>query len=198
MITKGALAQVLEVCTAAEDAARVAVPLASVREEINTRFTQYSASGQRALGLARKRLGSERRLGKDSEAGMSFLGCLLCSAPPKPGLEVTIGRLRELGVSLKVITGDNALVAASVARTIGFGDAQVLSGHELRQMSDGALLNRVSQVDVFAEVEPNQKERLILALRKAGHVVGYMADGLTDPSALHAAAVCLAFERATD
>ena len=198
MITKGALAQVLEVCTTAEDAAGVAVPLASVREEINTRFTQYSASGQRTLGLARKRLGSETRIGKDSEAGMSFLGFLLFSDPPKPGIEVTIGRLRELGVSLKVITGDNALVAATVARTIGFGDAQLLSGHELRQMSDGALLNRVSQVDIFAEVEPNQKERLILALRKAGHVVGYMGDGINDASALHAADVGLSVEGAVD
>src|SRR6266436_7744204 len=70
MITKGALAQELEVCTTAEDAAGVAVPLASVREEINTRFTQYSASGQRTLGLARKRLDSETRIGKDSETGM--------------------------------------------------------------------------------------------------------------------------------
>jgi Mg2+-importing ATPase len=198
MITKGALAQVLEVCTTAEDAAGVAVPLASVREEINTRFTQYSASGQRTLGLARKRLGSETRIGKDSEAGMSFLGFLLFSDPPKPGIEVTIGRLRELGVSLKVITGDNALVAATVARTIGFGDALLLSGHELRQMSDGALLNRVSQVDIFAEVEPNQKERLILALRKAGHVVGYMGDGINDASALHAADVGLSVEGAVD
>ena len=198
MITKGALAQVLEVCSTAEDGAGVPVPLASVREQINARFAQYSASGQRTLGLARKRLGSETRIGKNSEADMSFVGFLLFSDPPKSGIEATIGRLRELGVSLKVITGDNALVAATVARKIGLGDAQVLSGHELRQMSDGALLNRVSQVDVFAEVEPNQKERLILALRKAGHVVGYMGDGINDASALHAADVGLSVEGAVD
>ncbi len=198
MITKGALAQVLEVCTTAEDGAGVAVPLASVREQINTRFAEYSASGQRTLGLARKKLGAETRIGKNSEAGMSFLGFLLFSDPPKPDIEATIGRLRELGVSLKAITGDNALVAAAVARKIGFDDPQVLSGHELGLMSDGALLNRVSQVDIFAEVEPNQKERLILALRKAGHVVGYMGDGINDASALHAADVGLSVEGAVD
>ena len=120
------------------------------------------------------------------------------SDPPKPGIETTIRRLRELGVSLKVITGDNALVAANVARQIGLGEARVLSGRELGQMSDGALLAAVSQVDVFAEVEPNQKERLILALRKAGHVVGYMGDGINDASALHAADVGLSVEGAVD
>jgi P-type Mg2+ transporter len=198
MVTKGALAQVLEVCTTAEDGAGLAVPLASVRGQIDARFAESSARGQRTLGLARKRLGSETRIGKDSEAGMSFLGFLLFSDPPKPGIAATIGRLRELGVRLKVITGDNALVAATVARQIGFRDAHVLSGPELTLMSDGALLNRVSQVDLFAEVEPNQKERLILALRKAGHVVGYMGDGINDASALHAADVGLSVEGAVD
>ena len=200
MITKGALAQVLEVCTTAENGTGAPVPLASVREQIDARFAQCSASGQRTLGLARKKLDGETRIGKDSESGMSFLGFILFADPPKPGIEATIGRLRALGVSLKVITGDNVLVAATVARKIGLGDTPVLSGHELAAMSDGALLNRVGQVDVFAEIEPNQKERLILALRKAGpgHVVGYMGDGINDASALHAADVGLSVEGAVD
>ncbi len=198
MITKGALGQVLEVCTTAEDGTGVQVPLAAVRERIDTLFAQHSSSGQRTLGLALKKLGAETRISKDSEVDMSFLGFILFSDPPKPGIEETIHRLRELGVTLKVITGDNALIAATVARKIGLGEARVLSGRELGQMSDGALLNRVSQVDVFAEVEPNQKERLILALRKAGHVVGYMGDGINDASALHAADVGLSVEGAVD
>jgi P-type Mg2+ transporter len=198
MITKGALTQVLDVCTSAEDAVGVVVPMESARELIEAQYVQHSSNGQRTLGIACKKLGSESRIGKESEVGMSFLGFLLFSDPPKPGIEATIGRLRELGVSLKVITGDNALVAATVARAIGLGSAQVLSGHELRQMSDGALLARAGQVDVFAEVEPNQKERIILALRKAGHVVGYMGDGINDASALHAADVGLSVEGAVD
>jgi Mg2+-importing ATPase len=198
MITKGALAQVLEVCTAVEDAAGVVVPLEGVRDQIEAKYIQYSSNGQRTLGVACKRLGSETKIAKESEVGMNFLGFILFSDPPKAGIEATIGRLRELGVSLKVITGDNALVAATVARAIGLDSAQVLSGHELRQMSDGALLARVGQVDVFAEVEPNQKERIILTLRKAGHVVGYMGDGINDASALHAADVGLSVESAAD
>jgi Mg2+-importing ATPase len=198
MITKGALTQVLEVCTSAEDAAGVTAPMEGVKAQIEAQYVQYSSAGQRTLGIACKKLGAETRIGKESEAGMSFLGFILFSDPPKPGIQATIGRLRGLGVGLKVITGDNALVAATVAREIGLGGAQVLSGHELRQMSDGALLARVGQVDVFAEVEPNQKERLILALRKAGHVVGYMGDGINDASALHAADVGLSVDSAVD
>jgi len=198
MITKGALAEVLEVCTTAEDATGMAVPMRSVRQQIEARYVQYSSSGQRTLGIACKALGAQTGIDKDSEAGMNFLGFIVFSDPPKSGIEETIGRLRDLGVGLKVITGDNALVAATVAREIGLGGAQVLSGHELRQLSDGALLARVGRVDVFAEVEPNQKERIILALRKAGHVVGYMGDGINDASALHAADVGLSVDSGVD
>jgi P-type Mg2+ transporter len=143
-------------------------------------------------------MGAEGRIGKDSEAGMTFLGFLLFADPPKPGVEAAIGRLAELGVRLKVITGDNALVAATVGRAIGLPDVEVITGSDLRQMSDGALLQRVGRAGIFAEVEPNQKERIVLALRKAGHVVGYLGDGINDASALHAADVGLSVEGAVD
>jgi Mg2+-importing ATPase len=110
----------------------------------------------------------------------------------------TIGHLKRLGVSLKMITGDNRLVAAHAGAQVGLSSAQVLTGPELRAMSDEALLRRVNDADVFAEVEPNQKERLILALKKAGNVVGYMGDGINDASALHAADVGISVESAVD
>lgn len=198
MITKGALAQVLDVCTSAEMSDGTEQPLASVRAAIDARFADYSANGQRTLGLARRKLGTQATIGKADEAGMCFIGFVLFSDPLKPGIAATIERLRTLGVSLKVITGDNALVAAAVGRQIGFADAHVLSGKEMKAMSDGALLNRVGQVHVFAEIEPNEKERIIRALRKAGNVVGYMGDGINDASALHAADVGLSVESAVD
>jgi Mg2+-importing ATPase len=198
MITKGALAQVLDVCTEAEDASGKALPLDGVRADIEERFSRYSSEGQRTLGLACRRLGAEPRITKASEAGMTFVGFLLFSDPPKLGVGATIGRLGELGVSLKVITGDNALVAATVARAIGLRGVEVITGLDLRQMSDGALLQRVGRASIFAEVEPNQKERIVLALRKTGHVVGYLGDGINDASALHAADVGLSVEGAVD
>ena len=198
MITKGALGQVLDVCVTAEDAAGIQVPVDRVRERIEGQYAGYSGQGCRTLGIACKRFRSEARISSESEAEMSFLGLLVFSDPAKPGIEVTVDRLRALGVRLKVITGDNALVAATVAREIGLGTARVLSGPELHRMSDEALLAQVAHVEVFAEVEPNQKERIIRTLRRAGHVVGYMGDGINDASALHAADVGISVDTAVD
>ena len=106
--------------------------------------------------------------------------------------------MKRLGVALKIITGDNRLVAASVSSQMGLSNTKILTGPELRRLSDGALLNQVGDVDVFAEIEPNQKERIILALKKAGNVVGYMGDGINDASALHAADVGISVDSAVD
>jgi Mg2+-importing ATPase len=97
-----------------------------------------------------------------------------------------------------MITGDNRLVAAHAAQQVGLSSSEILTGPELRQLSDEALVQRVNGVNVFAEVEPNQKERLIIALKKAGNVVGYMGDGINDASALHAADVGISVESAVD
>src|SRR5512146_29548 len=129
---------------------------------------------------------------------MTFFGFLVIIEPPESDIVITIDSLKDLGVSLKIITGDNHLVAASVRHQMGLSNTSIITGSDLRAMSDGALLRRVSEVDVFAEVEPNQKERLILALKKAGNVVGYMGDGINDASALHAADVGISVESAVD
>ena len=110
----------------------------------------------------------------------------------------TIEQLRQLGVTLKIITGDNRLVAETVSRQLGLSGAKILTGPEIAQMSGNALMNQVAEVNVFAEVEPNQKERIIIALKKAGFVVGYMGDGINDVSALHAADVGISVDSAAD
>jgi Mg2+-importing ATPase len=198
MITKGALASVLEVCTSARSAAGTDVPLSSVRKEIDAKFAEFSSEGSRTLGLAFKEFGSAAHIAREAEASMTFLGFLVFYDPPKPGIAATVARLRDLGVHLKVITGDNALVAAHVASEVQLGEKRVISGRELARMSDAALLGRVGDVDVFSEVEPNQKQRIIVAFRKAGNVVGYMGDGINDTSALHAADVSLSVDGAVD
>jgi Mg2+-importing ATPase len=126
------------------------------------------------------------------------VGFLLFDDPPKADAAAAIEELRVLGVGFKVITGDNRLVAHRLGRQMGIDAPVVLTGDALREMSDAALIIRVSAVDVFAEIEPNQKERIIIAMRKAGHVVGYLGDGINDASALHAADVGISVDDAVD
>ncbi len=198
MVTKGALRNILEVCSSAETATGQIVDIASVRDDVERHFEEFSSKGFRTLGIAYRDVGSESTISMNHETGMTFLGFLVLFDPPKADIVETIGLLKRLGVSLKIITGDNRLVAANLSQQIGLTNTQILTGPELGQMSDAALLKRVVEVDLLAEVEPNQKERIILALRKAGNVVGYMGDGINDASALHAADVSISVESAAD
>jgi Mg2+-importing ATPase len=198
MITKGALRNVLDACSTAEDSSGAFVDIARVREVIQHRFEQLSSQGLRTIGVAYRNIGSASQITKDHEADMTFLGFLVFFDPVKPGIVETITELRSLGTSLKVITGDNRLVAAHLSQQVGLSDTKILTGPELRRMSDEALLKQVNEADIFAEVEPNQKERIILTLKKAKNVVGYMGDGINDASALHSADVGISVESAVD
>jgi Mg2+-importing ATPase len=198
MVTKGALQNVLDVCTSVETSEETTVQITGVEKQIQQRFEDLSSMGFRVLGIAYRNIQPDKLITKDSEAGMTFLGFLVLFDPAKPKIAETIKELKNIGISLKIVTGDNRLVAASISQQVGFPNPRILAGSDLRVLSDEALLRQVNEVNVFAEVEPNQKERIILALKKAGNVVGYMGDGINDASALHAADVGLSVESAVD
>ena len=198
MVTKGALQNVLDACISVETSEATVVPITGVQNQISQRFEELSSKGFRVLGIAYKDIGTDRLITKNSEAGMTFLGFLVLFDPAKPNIAETISDLKRLGISLKIVTGDNRLVAASISQQVGFSNPKILAGPDLRILSDEALLRLVNDINVFAEVEPNQKERIILALKKAGNVVGYMGDGINDASALHAADVGLSVDSAVD
>jgi Mg2+-importing ATPase len=198
MVTKGALTNILEVCSSVELKEGNIVDIASMQDQIQKDFEAFSNNGFRTLGIAYKKLPSESMIHKGDETGMTFIGFLTLFDPPKANILETIANLKKLGVSIKIITGDNHLVAASLSKKMELSDNKIIAGPELRQMSDEALLRQVGEVDVFAEIEPNQKERIIIALRKAGNVVGYMGDGINDASALHAADVGISVDTAAD
>jgi P-type Mg2+ transporter len=197
IVTKGALSNVLDICTLAKTSAET-VELQKVRGEVNERFEAFSAKGLRTLGVAYREVGTATTIRKEDEEQMTFIGFVLLFDPLRPDIVDTLKRLRNLGISLKLITGDNALVAANVSRQAGLIDARIMTGSELRQMSNAALVHRAANSQVFAEVEPNQKERIILALKKAGNVVGYIGDGINEASALHAADVGVSVANAVD
>jgi Mg2+-importing ATPase len=198
LITKGAVEQVLAICTLAEQADGTMVALAEVIDSIRTRFQDLSQQGFRVLGLAARDLGEVTRIDKRDETAMTFLGLLVFADPPKVGIANTIAQLTQLGVSLKIVTGDHRLVAGHVSHEMGLNHPRMITGQDLRGMTDEAFRQRVNDVDVFAEVEPNQKDRIILALRRSGNVVGYIGDGINDAPALHAADVGISVDSAVD
>jgi Mg2+-importing ATPase len=197
LIVKGALANVLEVCSRAETADGQRVSLADARNGIAQRFEEFGAQGCRVIAVAYREFDGDRVTHGD-EADLIFAGMLVLHDPPRTGIDHTIERLRALGVDLKIVTGDNRIVAASIAGQVGLNEESVLTGGELRELTDEALIQRARITRVFAEIEPNQKERIVLALKRSRLVVGYMGDGINDSTALHAADVGISVDQAVD
>jgi Mg2+-importing ATPase len=198
LITKGAVREVLAVCRNAAAADGGLVPLEAVRTSVERLQEELAARGWRSLGVAIRAMDDQAMIDRDCEAEMTFLGLLALADPPKPGIERTVAELAGLGVGLKMISGDNAKVAAHVGERVGLSPERLLTGAELEELSDAALPTRARDTDIFAEIEPSQKERIVLALRRAGHVVGYMGDGINDAPALHAADVSISVQGAVD
>jgi Mg2+-importing ATPase len=199
LVTKGALPQILNICSEVEwsNGTREKVDIA--RKQIEEQWRKFSSEGCRVLAVAYRNCGADcSRIDHKTETGMILLGLIALSDPPKAGIESTLRELRDLGIQLKIITGDNVLIATHLAEQVGLKAGQVLSGRDIQKMSNTALMRQVSEVDVFAEIEPGQKERLVLALKKAGDVVGYIGDGINDVSALHASDVSLSVDGAVD
>src|SRR5262245_56279326 len=141
----------------------------------------------RVLALAERSLPEQDRYDRADETSLNFVGFLVFADRPKNGAKEAIAALAERGVAVKVITGDNQLVARYVAELVGLSPERVLTGDALDALHDEALWREAERTDVFAEVDPNQKERIILALKKMGHVVGFLGDGVNDAPAMHAA-----------
>jgi Mg2+-importing ATPase len=129
---------------------------------------------------------------------MTFIGFLLFFDPPKVDVKQVIADLEKRSVQIKIITGDNHKVARHVAEAVNLPLSGVLTGNQLDELHDEALWHAAERTTLFAEVDPNQKERIIHALQKTGHVVGYMGDGINDAPALYAADVGISVDKAVD
>ena len=197
MITKGAVGNVLDVCSSVEVAGDHR-NIGDARHQIERQFASFGADGFRTLGLAYKNLNRSSHITKTDETGMTFLALLVFFDPPKEGLTEVINDLKKLGITVKLITGDNTPVAGSVARRVLGYEPKVLTGKELHALSNDALHSSAKTIDVFSEIEPSQKERIITALRHSGNTVGYLGDGINDASALHASDVGISVNSAVD
>ncbi|MCO5946749.1 magnesium-translocating P-type ATPase [Mucilaginibacter flavidus] len=197
-ITKGALNNILAVCSQVETVGGKVQAIADSTAAIHKQYEQLSAAGYRTLGVAYKPADAKQDFTKADEKDMVFIGFITLFDPLKANVADLMAKMNDLGVKLKFITGDNALVAKSLALQIGITDPQILTGGDLLKMTNAALFHKAPLTDVFAEVEPNQKERIITILKKAGNVVGFMGDGINDAPALHTADVGISVNTAVD
>jgi Mg2+-importing ATPase len=198
LICKGAVQSILDVCATVRSGAS-ALPLDAARlAAIDTRFRDWSAKGFRVLALAVRRFDRNERYDRDDEKDLCLAGFLLFFDPPKAGVSEVIDALHRRGVRIKMISGDNRHVAAHVAEAIGLETTRIMTGAELSKMTKSALFGAAPDTDIFAEIDPNQKERIIEALRRRGHVVGYLGDGINDAPALHEADIGISVDSAVD
>ncbi|HVY25360.1 MAG TPA: magnesium-translocating P-type ATPase [Polyangiaceae bacterium] len=193
LITKGAFHRVLEVCSSLDDGTVLDAP---VRTALEARYERWSEQGIRVIAVASRRLPAEPSYGRESEDQLALAGFLTFLDKPKAGVPEALEALSGLGVQVRLITGDSGSVAKHLAELVGMPNARVLSGAAMNELTADALFQAVEQTDLFVEVDPNQKERIILALKQQGHVVGFLGDGVNDAPAMHAADTSLSVDDA--
>ncbi len=190
LITKGAFDSVISRCDAGVD--QVA--------EARDRFETLSSDGYRVLGIARRLYAASwpTTLVAVDEADLEFVGFLCFADPARPDAAVAIAELNHLGVATKLITGDNRHAARHAATSVGIATSAMLTGEEVAELTDDELGDRVNATSLFVEIEPLQKERIVNALRRRGHSVGYLGDGINDAPSLRAADVGISVDTAVD
>jgi Mg2+-importing ATPase len=194
---KGSAAAVIEICDRIKIDG-VAEPLSEARRDVEQRrLAEWSRSGQRVIAVAIRSMAERGALGLADEADLTLVGYLLFTDPLKPDIAKTVNDLAANGVELRIISGDNRYVAEHVAFAIGLAP-QVVSGNELEGLGGDAFARRIADINVFAEVTPDQKERIVAALRRTGRTVGYLGDGINDAPALRAADVGISVDNAVD
>ena len=195
LVTKGAPEAVLAVASTLPDGAPLDdAARARARETVRA----MGAEGLRVLAVAHRAVEVKDEYDVEDERALVLDGFLSFADPPLEGAREAIAALRRDGVRVKVLTGDDELVTRHVCRAVGIDDARVVTGADVDRMTDSALGHVAQHVAVFARLSPSQKTRVILALRRRGHVVGYLGNGINDAPSLHAADVGISVSGAVD
>ncbi|MGC4038582.1 MAG: magnesium-translocating P-type ATPase [Chitinophagaceae bacterium] len=197
IITKGAFSNIAEVCTTLHTEKGVQAIDETLRMLMDQKYVAYCHSGYRVLGLACKDFQGDK-MSRSDEKEMLFLGFILLEDPLKESAGNSIHRLEQLHIHVKIITGDNRYSAIRAAQNIGIKNPVVLTGDEIDRQYPEALVVKALQTDVFAEIEPHQKEAIIKSLQKSNLTVAYMGDGINDVSAINAADIGISTNNAVD
>ena len=198
LLTKGAPESVFKKCTHFESEGEIfpmePILVGNLIEQVNS----LSEDGFRVLAIANKKVGAQAAYSKADEENLVLTGYLAFLDPPKDTAKTAIAALRQHGVTVKVLTGDNDLVTRKVCTEVGINAEKILLGNDVEKMSDEQLVAVVDGMDVYARLSPAHKKRVVQALQKKGHVVGFMGDGINDAPALRAADVGISVDTAVD
>ncbi len=198
-IAKGAPEEILKVCSFYDLDGVISDVSEEARKRIEQKYLDLSAEGLRVLAVAYKEVREEKPVySVNDERNMTFLGFVAFLDPPKETAKQSLQLLNKSGVELKIITGDNELVTRKVCSDLGFEVKGVVLGNDLLNMNDDAFSAVVEEANVFARVTPAQKDRIIAILRRNGHVVGYMGDGINDAPSLKTSDVGISVNNAVD
>ena len=200
LITKGAPEEVFKICTQVKEVGSIK-SITTEAKLLDKQFSKLSQDGFRVLAIAYKELPDSKNVAEykaSIEKEMIFSGFLAFLDPPKDDVACTISQLNKLGIEIKILTGDNHLLAQKICKDVGVVVTGVITGDELKKMNDVDLTRRVLKTTIFARITPDQKERIILSLKKMGKSVGYMGDGINDAPALKVADVGISVNNAVD
>ena len=195
LICKGAFTEILSLSSRVRVKQSVQ-PIEGFRERLEEQNRDAGESGLKVIAVATKPGVTEISIGVESE--LIFEGLLLISDPPKEGARESLARLRDLGIELYLLTGDNAVTAAAIARQVEIPCTKVVRGKEVEKVSDHLLSDLLAQSKVIAEVDPLQKIRIVNVLKGNGQTVGFLGDGINDAAALRASDVAISVDEAVD
>ncbi len=199
LVTKGAVEEMLSICTYAEYRGEVVPLTEEIREEVKEMVKQLNKEGMRVLAIAQKNnVPHEGVFSVKDESEMVLMGYIGFLDPPKETAAAAIKALNEYGVKVKILTGDNEIVTKKICKEVGLPVDNILLGSQIDGMEDEALAAAAENTAIFAKLSPLQKSRIITMLQSKGHTVGYMGDGINDAAALREADVGISVDTAVD
>ncbi len=198
LITKGAPESIIQRCSQLVWRGRVQVMTQELLNSIEAYVSELSSQGLRVLAISQRYVDAKSKYSINDESNLTLLGLLVFTDPPKKDAAQAIEKLRELGVDMKILTGDNELVAKKTCESLGVLVKRIVTGRDLTSMSWAEFKTMTEETTIFARVTPEQKLDIIKALKENGHVVGYMGDGVNDAPALYEADAGISVDSAVD
>jgi Mg2+-importing ATPase len=199
LICKGAVEEIVSVCTHARQNGEVVPFTKELLQEIYETTSSLNAEGLRVVAVAAKDLPPTKEVyGVADESDLVLIGYIAFLDPPKESTKPALDALKQHGITVKILTGDNELVTAKICRQVGLAVDGMLLGNDVEKMSDADLAVAVATATVFAKLSPTHKERIVRVLHDKGHVVGFMGDGINDAPALRAADIGISVDTAVD